>query len=317
MVVEMAERNVCDVCRRREVFFFRPYSGVRLCKPCFVKSIENKTRATISKYRMFQFDDRIAIGVSGGKDSTSLLHILAKIEREYPKASLVAITVDEGIKGYRDEALKIAAENCRKLKIEHVTISFKKLFGYTFDQMINRLKRKADVRQTPCAFCGVMRRKALNIAARDIKADKLATAHTLDDETQTILLNIFHGDVLRIAKEKPVTDEVHPKLVRRIKPFCEVPEKETALYAYVKGIKFQNTPCPYASEALRNDARMIVDMLEEKHPGIMFTIFNSIERIRPALEELAREEGLGECIECGEPSTDKVCRTCQMRRLVG
>jgi len=98
------------------------------------------------------------------------------------------------------------------------------------------------------------------------------------------------------SQGKAVTDEVHPKLVRRIKPFCEVPEKETALYAYVKGIKFQNTPCPYASEALRNDARMIVDMLEEKHPGITFTIFNSIERIRPALEELAKEEGLASAL---------------------
>ena len=317
MVVEMAERNVCDVCRRREVFFFRPYSGVRLCKRCFVKSIEDKTRATISKYRMFEFDDRIALGVSGGKDSTSLLHILAKIEREYPKASLVAITVDEGIKGYRDEALKIAAENCRKLKIEHVTVSFKKLFGYTFDQMINRLKRKADVKQTPCAFCGVMRRKALNIAARDIKADKLATAHTLDDETQTILLNIFHGDVLRIAKEKPVTDLVHPKLVRRIKPFCEVPERETALYAFIKGTRFQSTPCPYAGEALRNDARAILNGLEEKHPGIMFSIMKSIERIRPTLEEMTKTEGLSECVECGEPTTGRMCRTCQMLKQIG
>ena len=272
-------------------------------------------RATISKYHMFKFDDKIAVGVSGGKDSVSLLHILAKIEGDYPKAQLVAITVDEGIKGYRDEALKIAAENCRKLGIEHVTVSFKKLFGYAFDQMVSRLKRKGDVRQTPCAFCGVMRRKALNVAARDLKADKLATGHTLDDETQTILLNIFHGDVLRIAREKPVTDEVHPKLVRRIKPLCEVPEKETALYAYIKGIKFQNTPCPYASEALRNDARKMLDMLEDKHPGIMFTIFNSIERIRPALERLAEEEGLGECSECGEPTTDTICRTCQMRKL--
>ena len=76
MVGQMAGRNVCDVCKRREVFFFRPYSGVRLCKPCFVKSIEDKTRATISKYRMFEFDDRIAIGVSGGKDSVTLLMIL-------------------------------------------------------------------------------------------------------------------------------------------------------------------------------------------------------------------------------------------------
>ncbi len=312
----MVVTNICDLCHRREAFFFRAYSGVKLCKQCFAKSIEDRTRATISKYRMFKFDDKIALGVSGGKDSVSLLHILAKIEREYPKAELVAITVDEGIKGYRDEALKIAEENCRKLGVEHITVSFKKLFGYTFDQMVRRLKRKSEVRQTPCAFCGVMRRKALNMAAREIGADKLATAHTLDDETQTMLLNIFHGDVLRIAREKPVTDEVHPKLVRRIKPLCEVPEKETALYAYVKGIRFQDTPCPYASEALRNDARMILDGLEEKHPGIMFTIFNSVERIRPALEMLAKEEGLGECSECGEPTTDKICRTCQMRKLI-
>ena len=312
----MAGKSVCDVCRRREVFFSRAYSGVKLCKPCFVESIEEKTRATIARYRMFEFDDKIAVGVSGGKDSVSLLHILGKIERDYPRAELVAITVDEGIKGYRDEALKIAVENCRKLGVEHVTVSFRKLFGYTFDQMIGRLKDKKKVTQTPCAFCGVLRRRALNTAAREIGADKLATAHTLNDETQTVLLNIFHGDVLRIAKEKPVTDDVHPKLVRRVKPLCEVPERETALYAYVKGIEFQNVPCPYASEALRNDARLMLDTLEEKHPGMMFTIFNSIERIRPALAQLASEEGLRECSECGEPTTGKLCRTCEMLKII-
>ena len=308
-----SETNLCDVCHRREAFYSRRYSGVKLCKHCFTKSIEEKTRATIAKYNMFRFDDRIAVAVSGGKDSLSLLHVLAKVENRYPKASLVAVTVDEGIRGYRDEALKIAAENCEKLGIKHFTVSFKELFGYTFDQMVGRMDRKGN-RETPCAYCGVLRRKALNVAARKVKADKLATAHTLDDETQTILLNIFHGDVLRIAKEKPATDEVHPKLVPRIKPFCEVPEKETALYAYLRGIRFQSTPCPYAADALRNDARMILDRLEEKHPGMKFTIFKSIEKIRPALEELAKGEGIGECVECGEPTTDKVCRTCQMRK---
>lgn len=178
------------------------------------------------------------------------------------------------------------------------------------------MKGKDDVKLTPCAYCGVLRRKALNTAARKIGADKLATAHTLDDETQTILLNILHGDVLRIAKEKPATEEVHPKLVPRIKPFCEIPEKETALYAYVKRIRFQSTPCPYASEALRNDARMMLNRMEEKHPGIKFTIFKSIEKIRPAIEETAKKEGLGECIECGEPTTDKICRTCQLLKLM-
>lgn len=317
MVVQMTmSATVCDICHRREAFFFRPYSGVKLCKRCFVESIEEKARTTIARYHMFEYDDSIAVAVSGGKDSVSLLHILAKIERKYPKARITAITVDEGIKGYRDEALKIAAENCRKLGVKHVTVSFKQLFGFTFDQMVERLRRKGDGEQTPCAFCGVLRRKALNLAARKIKAGKLATGHTLDDETQTILLNIFHGDVLRIAKEKPVTDKVHPKLVQRIKPLCEIPEKETSLYAYVKGIRFQSKPCPYASEALRNDARMMLNKMEEKHLGIKFTIFNSIEKIRPALEDMAGKEGLGECRECGEPTTDSLCRTCQMRKQI-
>jgi uncharacterized protein (TIGR00269 family) len=311
-----AEVSVCTVCKRREAFFFRPYSGEKLCRKCFVKSIEEKVRATIAKYKMLEFDDRIAVAVSGGKDSVSLLHVLARIERDYPKTSLVAVTVDEGIKGYRDEALKIAAENCKKLGMEHHVVSFKELYGYRLDEIVKSLRQKGDCGLTPCAYCGVLRRKALNITARSLKADKLATAHTLDDETQTILLNIFHGDVLRIAREKPVTDEAHPKLVRKVKPFCEIPEKETALYAYIRKIRFQSMPCPYASEALRNDVRLMLNRMEENHAGIKFTIFKSIDRIRPALENVANKEGLRECRECGEPTTERICKTCEMLKQV-
>lgn len=308
---------LCDVCKRQPSFFFRSYSGVRQCRKCFMQSVEEKTRATIARYEMFRFDDKIAVAVSGGKDSVGLLHVLAKVERRHPKAKLVAVTVDEGIRGYRDEALEIASENCEKLGVEHHVVSFRELFGCTFDQMVKRLKKAGDMKLTPCAVCGVLRRKALNTAARKIGAEKLATAHTLDDETQTFLLNILHGDVLRIAKEKPVTDELHLKLVPRTKPFCEIPEKETALYAYVKGIKFQSSRCPYASEALRNDARSMLNRMEENHPGIKYTIFKSIEKLRPALEMTMKNEKLGECIECGEPTTDKVCRTCQLLKQVG
>jgi len=197
---------VCTLCKRREAFYFRPYSGEKLCRKCFAESIETKVRATIAKYKMLEFDSKIAVAVSGGKDSVSLLHILAKIvEKDYPKASLTAITVDEGIRGYRDEALKIARKNCQELGVEHHVISFKELYGFTLDEIVKRLKQKKEKTElTPCAYCGVMRRKALNFLARKVGADKLATAHTLDDETQTILLNIFHGDILRIAREKPV-----------------------------------------------------------------------------------------------------------------
>jgi len=261
---------------------------------------------------MLRFDDRIAVAVSGGKDSISLLHILAKLERDHPKASLVAITVDEGIRGYRDEALKAAAQNCEKLGVEHHVVSFKRLYGFTLDEIVENMRLKSDDWSTPCAYCGVLRRRALNLAARNLKADKLATAHTLDDETQTALLNIFHGDVLRIAREKPVTDEARSGFVQKIKPFCEIPERETALYAYVRRIGFQSKPCPYASEAMRNDVREMLDKIEDRHTGTKFTIFRSIERIRPALEEMVEKEVLRVCDECGEPTTERTCRICRM-----
>jgi len=303
---------ICNICKRRDAFFFRPYSGEKLCKKCFAISIENKVRATIAKYSMLEHDDRLAIAVSGGKDSLSLLHILARIERKFPKASLVAVSIDEGIKGYRDKALEIAAENCKKLSVEHHIVSFKELYGCTQDEIVRRLKKEGKTELTPCAYCGVLRRKALNIVAREVKADKVATAHTLDDETQTILLNILHGDPLRIAREKPVTDDVHPKLVQRIKPFCRIPERETTLYAYIKELRFQDMPCPYASEAMRNDIRLFLNRMEHKHSGTKFTMFKSIEKIRPAIAKIVRKEELNECNKCGEPTTERICKACQM-----
>jgi len=307
---------LCTLCKRRDAVFMRPYSGEKLCARCFCRSIENKVRITIAKYDMLKPADKIMVAVSGGKDSVALLHILAKIEKAFPKTSLCTVTVDEGIKGYRDEALKFAISNCRKLGINHAITSFKELYGYSLDEIVKMALEKGESGKglTPCAYCGVLRRRALNLAARKAGVDKLATAHNLDDETQTILLNILHGDVLRIARVKPVLAEVHPKFVQRVKPMCEVPEKEIALYAYLKRIEFQSVPCPYAPTALRSDIRIMLNRMEEKHAGIKFTLIKSIERIRPALEVIAEETKLQDCRECGEPTVDEICKSCQILR---
>ena len=261
---------------------------------------------------MFNYSDKIAIAVSGGKDSLSLLHILAKMERRHPKSSLVAITVDEGIHSYRDEALKLTVESCEKLGITQHTVSFKEIYGLTLDEVVARSRKKTSRKLTSCSYCGVLRRRALNVAAREVGADKIATAHTLDDEVQTVLMNIFRGDISRLMKEKPVTDNVHQRLVQKVKPFCEIPERESALYAYVKKIRFQDTPCPYASEAFRNDIRFVINQLEANHAGTKFTVSRVMERIRPALDELGKKEGFRECAECGEPASEQLCKVCEM-----
>jgi uncharacterized protein (TIGR00269 family) len=301
----------CTACEVREAFYARLYSGERLCVKCFAESIEDKVRVTISKHKMFEFNDRIAVAVSGGKDSLSLLHILVKIERDFPRASLCAITVDEGIEGYRDEAVEIALENYRELGIEHYIISFKELYGYTLDEIVKRA-RKIGSKLTPCSYCGVLRRRALNTIARKINATKIATAHNLDDEIQTFILNIIHGDPFRISRSGPFFNNVKPGLVPRVKPLCEVLEKEVTLYAYVKGIRFQENPCPYASEALRNDVRSMLNRLEEKHPGMKYMIYRSAERIREAFRDKTPKISLNQCKICGEPTVGEICQVCQI-----
>jgi len=274
--------------------------------------MEEKVRATISKYEMFEHDDKIMVAVSGGKDSVTLLHILAKIERDFPRALLSAISIDEGIRGYRDEAIRIAERNCRKLGVEHMVISFKEIYGLGLDEIVNKLQRRKEKGLTSCSYCGVLRRRALNTAAREAGADKLATAHSLDDETQTMILNIIHGDPLRIARVKPVLSIIHPKLVQRVKPLCEVLEREIVFYAYLRKMEFQWVHCPYAGAALRNDVRNMLNRMERRHAGTKYTIFRSMERIRPALEELGKQEKLRECEICGEPTAGEICKPCQM-----
>lgn len=301
----------CTACRRRQAFYMRQYSGEKLCRRCFAESIEEKVRVTIGKYKMFEVDDRIAVAVSGGKDSVSLLHILAKIEEDFPKSSVCAVTVDEGISGYRAEAVMIAAESCSKLGVEQLTLSFKELYGHTMDGIVEETRHG---KLTPCAYCGVLRRRALNVAGRKAGADKIATAHTLDDEIQTFLLNVIHGDPLRITRSRPRYDREETGLVRRVKPFCEVLERESALYAYVKELPFQEVPCPYAREALRNDVRHTLNRLERKHPGMKYTIYSSMVKIREAMKGTVEEIPLKSCEDCGEPTTGTLCQACTMIR---
>lgn len=249
----------------------------------------------------------------------ALLYLLTKLEKSFPKAQLAAIIVDEGIHGYRDEALKIAEMGCRKLGVELIVTSFKQSFGHTLDDIVGILndKEKSGKSLTPCAYCGALRRRALNSLVRTRGATKLATAHNLDDETQTILLNFLHGDPLRAARVRPVSAQAHPGFVCRIKPFCEVLERETTFYAYLRGIEFQKIPCPYSAAALRNDVRTMLNRMEEKHAGIKYTIYRSVDKLPFPSEDVTKTVRLRNCKSCGEPTPHETCQPCKMLRSLG
>ena len=103
----------------------------------------------------------------------------------------------------------------------------------------------------------------------------------------------------------------------RVKPLCEVLEKEITLYAYLKKIRFQENPCPYAGEALRNNVRNTLNRLEEKHPGIKYTIYRSAERLREIVRGSQSEITLNQCRICGEPTVTEICQACQLLQKIG
>src|SRR5438874_12847087 len=116
--------------------------------------------------------------------------ILHKLWKRFPRTRITAVTVDEGIAGYREEAVDLATKYCENLGVEHEVVSFEELYGYGLDAF---LKNKQE-RLTACSYCGVFRRKAINLAAKKVGANKIATAHNLDDMVQTYMLNLFQCD---------------------------------------------------------------------------------------------------------------------------
>jgi len=259
---------------------------------------------------MLELNDTVAVALSGGKDSVALLRILWKLERRYPPARLVALTVDEGISGYRTEAVSISREVCNALNIDHIVVSFDELFGVTMDDIASRRNELQ-----PCSYCGVLRRKALNSGALSVGATKLATAHNLDDEAQTALLNVMHGDVERIrASSAPARTQA--RFVSRIKPLAEVPERETTLYAYATGTRFQSQPCPYGHEAMRGDIRVMLNRLELKHPGLKYTICRSVQRLSESFRENERGPLFRACSVCGGPTPNDECEACKMLKAL-
>ena len=113
----------------------RDYEGVTFCSKCFREAVEDRFRRTVVKHHMLEYNDHVAVAVSGGKDSLTLLNLLVKLEGRFPRSRITAVCIDEGIEGYRDEALELARSTCEKLDVKQVVASYRELFGTTTDEL--------------------------------------------------------------------------------------------------------------------------------------------------------------------------------------
>lgn len=305
----------CNRCTAESKIFL-PYGSHNFCAEHFLEFFERRVRKTTRMNGLVKPHEKIAVGVSGGKDSMTTLFLLNKI---FGKGiELHAIIIDEGIEGYRDKAVKIATEQCEALEVDYTVVRQKQELGYSTDELAMKIAGNAALGASTCSFCGVFRRHILNKYALELSADKLATGHNLDDECQSIVMNIFNNDIAKLARLGPIVN-MHAKdgMVPRIKPLYECPEKEIIAFAAFAGIEhYSEECCPHSYQARRNAYREMLNKMEEQFPGTKFAILGSFEKMKPGLQQISAGEKVQHCEQCEMPSSGKICNTCsQLAKL--
>lgn len=302
MAGNRTDRPGCSLCGEAAVICLREPNR-HLCGKHLSEDIEARVLSAIREYGMIRNGDRIAVGLSGGKDSTTLLLLLHSLLPLWDNVSIVAITVDEGIAGYREETIGAAEALTREIGIEHHTISFSDLFGGTLDAFLKGREQQA------CTVCGILRKKALAISAGRAGATRLATGHNLDDEAQSVLMNTLRGDLIRLIRE---SGEESGYFISRIKPLRDISEKEIAAYLIIRGYWNDLPECPYTRFALRAEVRGMLSGFECQYPGTLKNLVTSRKKIR---EHLGRTEIAGpirHCRQCGDPGSGELCQVCQL-----
>ena len=306
--------QTCTKCGATPVVIKRKASGERLCSNCFIESVSKKVLRGIRKNKLIKKGDKVAVALSGGKDSVTLLDILNSLyERNI--IDLFAITIDEGISEYRKHGINIAVKNAEKLGIEHKIVSFKDYFGKNLDEIMADESREHGA----CTYCGVFRRWIINKLAREEGATKIATGHNLDDETQAILMNYLEGNIDNLMRIGAKTEPISDKFTVKIKPLREIPEKEIGLYSIARGLDVHFDECPYSSESFRGEVGGFIRQLSVNHPTIMYSTLKGFDKMQPVLKkEFAHKKyNMGICINCGEPSSHELCRACLFLKKIG
>ncbi|WP_254839152.1 tRNA 2-thiolation protein NcsA [Natronomonas marina] len=318
----------CDKCGSDAVMH-AAYSGLHMCEEHFRRSVDSRVRRRIREDALLPESatpddpETWLVGLSGGKDSVVLTKLLHDTFDADPRVELVAVTIHEGIDGYRDASLEACLELTDDLDIEHEVVSY----ADEYDLEMDDVAADDPLDMAPCAYCGVFRRDALSRYAEEYGADKLLTGHNLDDEAQTAMMNLLSGDVRQIAKhfdaslgsfeDREVDDD---PFVPRAKPLRDIPEKEVALYAHLAELPTHMAECPHASEAYRGEIQQHLHDLEEDHPGTRHSIMSGYEELARLAAEAYRDDAdapQGRCERCGAPTNNATCRKCELVEELG
>ncbi len=228
-----------------------------------MKRLLSFVRRAVDDYNMIDDGDRIAVGVSGGKDSLALLETLAEMRRFYPhKYEICAITVDMGFDGADYSEL---TELCRRINVEY------KVVKTEIAKIIFDVRKESN----PCSLCAKMRRGSLHAAAQELGCNKVALGHHYDDVIETFMLNLFFEG--RLGCFSPTTYLSNRK-INLIRPLIYAQEKDVAYFARKRMLPVLKSLCPEDHATERENMKNLLTELEKKNKGLKHRIFTAICR---------------------------------------
>lgn len=238
-----------------------------------IKRILSYMRRAIDDYKMIEDGDRIAIGVSGGKDSLALLCGMANLKKFYPKSfEIEAISMDPGFykAGFGDEqetktAYERIGELCRQLDVNFT------LFNTDIAKIIFDVRKE----KSPCSLCARMRRGALHDNAKLLNCNKIALGHHFDDAVETFMMNLFNEG--RIGCFSPVT-YLDRKDITLIRPLVYAPEKDIKYFINHSDLPLLSSPCPADKTTDREAFKRMLNEMDKENKGLKYRIFGAMQR---------------------------------------
>ena len=236
-------------------------------------------RSCIDDYQMIQAGDRIAVGVSGGKDSLTLLVLLAELKKFYPRPfALEAFSVDMGLDGM--DFSPVAA------LCERLGVPFHKI-----DTQIGPVLFEHRREKNPCSLCAKMRRGALGKAITEAGIHKIALGHHRDDAVETLLMSLIYEG--RISCFEPVT-YLDRTGVTQIRPMLYIPEQSVSHFAGKYGLPVVHNSCPADKHTKREEIKDLVFELNGRYPGLKDKLFGAMQRYPLAQWGITKKNGSGE-----------------------
>lgn len=295
----------CEVCKKKKREYFSENLGKTICNSCFLRSFERRIRKTIRNYNLLKDNDKILVAISGGKDSCLTLQYLAKYYK-YKPGKLYACYIDRG-DSYSIKQALIAEKLAEKLKIPFHVASFREKFNIGITD-IRKIAEKHKVNN--CSICGVLRRRVLELKARELKVNKVATGHNLTDDALSYLMNFSKGELKNFIHLGPISLPKRKEFVQRVKILSKVTDEEIKKYVDLKKIKYYPNACPCRVGSLRYNFLSVLSEIKKARPGAEFSITKISEEISFLLRTNKKKFKLNKCKRCGEPTSQKICRIC-------